>query len=349
MSRDPGTRNRRRRAAVVLAALGLGALVVVWGALRYDAIRPAPRETVVIEQGKLRLHGDLYDRGDPGRAEAAILLLHSSNPLARRMPFNRVLAELLSERVPVLSADLRGYGDSHFPGDVTSAEDLDFAADIQRWVGLLAERYRLPERRVLLAGRGTGAAAVLQYMHRYPDAPQSFVLIVPPRAERIGDELWSDDDPPLVRRWERDMVGPGRVSVEAVRELSGELRLEGLPAAQRGRAVTLVDTPATMETALLRQVFVTLTEPKTLYAVGDGVNHYFGTRVPLRANELATRFAGPRSWQLYHPPALETLRAAMLSAAGVEPGEARACGPDRLRTRVAARAPVAQVDRAAAF
>lgn len=235
-------------------------------------------ESVQIVKDDITLFGDIHkDRSSSGNGKFMILI-HSSNILARQMSFNRIYAFLLSKDITVLNIDLPGFGESIINHDITTKADMDFSGAINAWLNYISKRYDLPLDRIVLMGRGTGAGSVIQYMHDYPERKNKIILVVPPRGDGINNSLYSSSRPYLQVRWEQDMPGNHHVSLDLIREIAPHMRLESLPDVQNGRNVLLIDSPATMDSDNLLEVFDNLSGPKSLYLAEKKVDHYFGTK-----------------------------------------------------------------------
>lgn len=246
--------------------------------LFYSGLRVADSLPVSISYRHIELHADLYEPAKKQPVNKAIIILHSSNPLARKMPFMQVLATKLAGRLPVLNADIRGFGDSRLVTDVENIEQLDFAADLQQWSEYLQQRYQLESEDIILLGRATGASAVMHYMHRYPHHKHEFVLICPSRGKRVAADIFENERPFLKRRWQEDMPGDHLISPEVLRELAAMIQPANLPQVQNGRPISLFDTPRTMDTDYLQTIYAKLSEPKRMYIASSGVSHYYGTK-----------------------------------------------------------------------
>lgn len=236
-----------------------------------------PYTTVTLAYRNVELHADIYSATVMQDKPKVVIALHSSNAQARKMPFMQVLSAKLSAHAHVINADLRGFGDSVLSYNIETKADLDFAADLRQWIEYARKHYAVADEDIMLLGRATGAAVIIQYLHRYPHSKHKIVLICPPRGTRINEEILQKQRPFILRRWEKGMPGEFSISIEALRAVVPEMQPSTLPAIQHDRDISIFDTPRTMDVEVLRQIYAKLQQPKQLQIASQHIDHYYGT------------------------------------------------------------------------
>ena len=168
-------------------------------ALRACACRPDSTLAYVREDG-LRIAADLYR--PPGRAAAAVLLLHGNTPEGGAHPFFRVLARGLADSGRlVLVPDLAGYGDSADPLELGTPAALERRLDADAGLRALRERLPDPATPVHVVGHSRGGVPALEVALRDAGV-ESAVAIGPSR--RMLERM---DDPADVEAfWEREVA-----------------------------------------------------------------------------------------------------------------------------------------------
>jgi pimeloyl-ACP methyl ester carboxylesterase len=142
-----------------------------------------PRQHYFDHDG-LRLH--YWEWGDP-KAETYIFV-HGARDQGRS--WDHFLEALIARGVPIkhaIALDLRGHGDSDWPGTIRGYQHEDYLADL---AGLLKHLEKEP---VTLIGHSLGGSMCLLYAGAFPEKVKRMVLL-----ESLGPFARADDDVPKI-------------------------------------------------------------------------------------------------------------------------------------------------------
>jgi pimeloyl-ACP methyl ester carboxylesterase len=142
-----------------------------------------PRQHYFVHDG-LRLH--YWEWGD-SKAETYIFV-HGARDQGRS--WDHFLEALIARGVPIkhaIALDLRGHGDSDWPGTIRGYQHEDYLADL---AGLLKHLEKEP---VTLIGHSLGGSMCLLYAGAFPEKVKRMVLL-----ESLGPFARADDDVPKI-------------------------------------------------------------------------------------------------------------------------------------------------------
>src|SRR6266498_1425646 len=142
-----------------------------------------PRQRYFDHDG-LKLH--YWEWGDPN--EETYVFVHGVRDQGRS--WDQFIGALLSRGVPIKHAvalDLRGHGDSEWPGTSRGYQHEDFLSDL---AGLLKH---LEKESIILLGHSLGGSMCLLYAAAFPEKVKRMVLF-----ESLGPFARADDDVPNI-------------------------------------------------------------------------------------------------------------------------------------------------------
>jgi pimeloyl-ACP methyl ester carboxylesterase len=183
-------------------------------------------QQVTYQAGEITLAGDLYrGRGAPPRP--GLVLLHGGSVHGRRLPIVAVLADRFAKRgYTVLTPDLRGYGESEDPADLSDPAAFDFAQDVVSSLDLLESLPDVDRGRLYVVGHSFGAGIALAAQARDRRIAK-LVLIGPPRRlqERFLD-AGAADSAYVLARTQEDMQLPEQPSMTTWRPVIESVDIE---------------------------------------------------------------------------------------------------------------------------
>lgn len=230
----------------------------------------------------LTLVGDLHY--PEGRAEStAVLLLHGSGPLGRRLVLYRELAERLCARgYLVLNLDQRAYGESDDPPRLESAGDLDFVGDAAKVADTLPQITRRSGiKRVVCVGHSFGGGVAVAAGLR-SEAVAGMVSISPGRrmTERFFREGARDGLAYVRKRKSADMELATPMPIELVQPVLAAYNIEQIRGLRLPKPLLLIEgsEEPVDDLAFSRGLVATLGGPVE-HVVIPGAGHYFGTSI----------------------------------------------------------------------
>ena len=269
--------------AFTIALVSLGTLIYV------DSLR-VKEVTFSIEGTSLQ--ADLYL--PLARPDTAILLIHGSNVLARKLALYPAIAdELSSMGYAVCNLDQRGHGGSEGPDKVLTADDLPFVDDAVRVVEALHDFKELQscERWVILGHSFGGGVAVAAGMRS--EMTDLVISISPGR--RIRERFLEGDESGIryvQKRKSRDLGLAEVMSEEAARGV-----LESYDIGQF-RGVILPKPLLLIEGGLEPEPELSFTRDLVASMQGDvehvmvpQADHYFGTSITIKRGEKEKAWA----------------------------------------------------------
>jgi pimeloyl-ACP methyl ester carboxylesterase len=147
------------------------------------ALKPEPRRRYFLHDG-LRIH--YWEWGDPN--QETYVFVHGVRDQGRS--WDHFLDALLKRGVPIKHAvaiDLRGHGDSEWPGTSRGYQHEDFLSDL---AGLLKHLEKEP---ITLIGHSLGGSMCLLYAAAFPEKVKRMVLL-----ESLGPFARADDEVPNI-------------------------------------------------------------------------------------------------------------------------------------------------------
>jgi pimeloyl-ACP methyl ester carboxylesterase len=140
-----------------------------------------PAQQITFQSNGLSIVGDLYG-ADGSSNKPAVLLLHGSTPQGRKLGLYRLMSSELAEiGYIVLAIDLRGYGQSDNPTEVTDAEEFNFAEDVTAALAYLESLPDVIPNRLFLVGHSFGGDVALTAVATQAADVEKLVLIGPGR------------------------------------------------------------------------------------------------------------------------------------------------------------------------
>lgn len=290
-------------AALVLAGLTIGLALAVTTSptvhrLVYVAVRAhlvhlrigrkdEGDRAVVLQSDGLRIAGSLYwPSGRPNGS--AVILVHGNTPSGRRLGLYTLLArEVATRGYPVLTIDLRGFGESDEPRTATP-HDWDAHRDISAAVTYLGSLRGVPITKVSVVGHSMGAAYAVAAAAA-DDRIAAIAALSPPR--RVDERILAPGAPDrdfFYRRFVRFRGArghpQGRVPIGLFLHIARVWRLEnyaGHFAAPGHQPILLVDgaREAPEDRAFLRRLYREMSAPKRYVTLPHANHHVNSTEV----------------------------------------------------------------------
>ena len=236
---------------------------------------------VVFQSDGLRIAGSLY--WPSGRPDgSAVILVHGNSPSGRRLGLYPLLARAVATRgYPVLTIDLRGFGESDEPG-TAAPDDWDARRDISAAVTYLGSLPGIDITRVYVVGHSMGGAYAVAAAAT-DDRIAGIAALSPPR--RVDERILAPGAPDrdfFYRRFARVRAArghpEGHVPIGLFLHIARVWRLEnyaGHFAAPGHQPILLVDggREAPEDRAFLRRLYRAMSPPKR-YVTLSGSNHH---------------------------------------------------------------------------